>query len=120
MLYQLPLELEDSLPGLVTQESGHHYVFEFSSAEIETLQLQACEETIRIITLRCTTPRTGAGSRIIKTLLSICTQCQLIPLAIDVAPAAEGFWEVMGFTPLDDGSRDWVHSGWEKSYQSLF
>lgn len=120
MFHHLPLELEDSLPGIVTHESEQRYDFEYTSSDIEKLELQACHETIRIIALRCTSPLTGAGRNIVRTIVSVCREYCMIPLAIDVVPTAEEFWEKMGFEPLDDGSRDWVHSGWSSHYRSLF
>ncbi len=118
--YQIPDQLEMDLPGLSLAPSGNPNVFEFCSQERETLHLQMCEQAVRIINIQAAHPGNGAGRRIISSLYHLCRESDLILLAIDVAPDAEGFWEALGFLPLDDGSHDWVHQHWHRRYCSLF
>lgn len=113
--------LEDDFPDIATIGTPRDLnELHLCSSQIEILAVSQSVHALRIISLRLVTRRCGYGRMVVETIIDICREADLTPLAVNVVSDEEGFWKHLGFVPLDDGSRDWVHGGWLHSYQETF
>ena len=120
MLERLCERLMEDFPCLCAAWNSAGNECEFSN-DYFFLNVQIVGDTVQIIQIRTTKRKAGVDSLLLNHIIDFCREYHYVPIAVGVSfdEEVEDFWSRRGFTPINDGSRDWVHTEFPLPEQPL-